>query len=105
MYDATIKLIARELDGKDSQMHPIYKETFREIFCRDESISRSEFYSAGQIGIEIQALVIINPIEYEGEKLVEYQGKRMTIYRRYERSENEMELYLQLVVGKNGGSL
>jgi SPP1 family predicted phage head-tail adaptor len=104
MTDTTITLIAREITGKDSRMRPIYSETPREILCRDEPVSRSEYFSAGQIGIDPEAMVIINPIEYHGEKLVEYQGRRMTIYRRYERSENEMELYLQLVLGQNGGS-
>lgn len=105
MTDSTVTLISRVMTGKDTRMQPIYRETTREIYCQDEPVSRSEFFSAGQIGIDPEALVVINPAEYGGEKLVEYKGKRMSIYRRYERSENEMELYLQLVLGQNGGSV
>lgn len=101
MTDDSITLIARTLKGKDARMKPIYEETPHEVLCTSEAISRNEFFSAGQIGINPEALVVINPAEYNGEKLVEYHNDRMTVYRRYERSENELELYLQLAIGLN----
>jgi len=103
MTDDSITLIARVLTGKDSRMKPIYEETSSEIICISEPVSRSEFFAAGQIGIDPEALIIVNPAEYSGEKIVEYHGKRMSIYRTYERSENELELYLQAALGLNGG--
>lgn len=103
MTDDSIKLIARELTGKDSRMKPIYSEKSSEVLCISEPISRSEYFSAGQIGIDPESMVVVNPAEYSGEKIVEYHGKRMSIYRTYERSENELELYLQMSLGLNGG--
>ena len=106
MTDDSIILIARTITGKDSRMKPIYEETRSSVLCTEEPVSRSEFFAAGQIGIDPEAMVVINPAEYSGEKLTEFKGKRMTIYRKYERSENELELYLQLTLGlnKTGGS-
>lgn len=104
MTDESITLIARVITGKDSRMKPIYQETSSEILCISEPVSRSEFFSAGQIGIDPEAMVVINPAEYSGEKIVEYKGKRMSIYRTYERSENELEIYLQQALGLNGGN-
>lgn len=101
MTDGSISLIARKITGKDSRMKPIYSETSSSVLCMEEPISSNEFFAAGQNGIDVEAKVVINPIEYNGEKLVEYKGKRMTIYRKYERSENELELYLQLALGLN----
>ncbi len=104
MTDDSIILISKTLKGKDERMKPIYKETARTVLCTEEQISQSEFFSAGQIGIDPEVMVVINPIEYNGEKLATYKEKPMSIYRKYERSENELELYLQLVVGKGGQS-
>lgn len=107
MFDTTITLIARKIVGKDSRMKPIYKETLHETLCIDEPVSRSEFFAASQIGINPESLVVINPIEYHGEKIALYHDRRMSIYRTYKRSDNELEIYLQLAVGLNareGGS-
>ena len=103
MTDDSVTLIARTMSGKDSRAKPIYTETRFEILAVSEPVSRSEFFSAGQIGIDPQFLLVINPAEYHGEKIVEYHGKRMSIYRTYERSENELEIYLQKAEGLNGG--
>lgn len=99
MKDDSITLIAREITGKDARMKPIYTETSSEVLCTSEPVSRSEFFSAGQIGINPEAMVVINPAEYNGAKKAEYHEKPMTIYRTYERNENELELYLQLALG------
>lgn len=104
MTDDSITLIARKIVGKDTRAKPIYEPVSTEVLCFTEPVSRSEFFSAGQIGIDPEALVIVNPAVYNGEKQVEFHGKKMSVYRTYERSENELELYLQLVLGQNGGS-
>ena len=104
MTDDIITFIARAITGKDDRARPIYTETSSTVLCTAEPVSRSEYYSAGQIGIDPEALVIVNPAVYNGEKLADYHGRRMSVYRKYERSENELEIYLQLVIGQNGGT-
>ena len=103
MTDDSVKLIARTMTGKDSRMNPIYTETVSETYAVSEPVSRSEFFAVGQIGIDPQYLLIINPAEYSGEKIAEYKGKKMSIYRTYERNENELEIYLQKAEGLNKG--
>lgn len=105
MTDDVITLISREITGKNDRMQPIYTETRFDALCRVEPVSRAEFYSAAQIGINAEALVIISPAEYHGEKIVEFHGRRMSIYRTYQRSDNEVELYIQMAVGLNGGTV
>lgn len=102
MTDEVITLISRTMTGKNSRMQPIYEETRLETLCTDEPVSRSEFYAASQIGINPEALVVVSPVEYHGEKVAEYHGRRMSIYRTYKRNDNELELYLQQALGLNG---
>lgn len=104
MTDGTLTLIKRTVTGKDSRAKPIYSETSSEVLCILEDVSRSEYFSAGQIGIEPEALAVINPIEYSGEKIAVLDGRRMNIYRTFKRSSNEMELYLNLAVGLGGAT-
>lgn len=105
MKDDVIALIAREIKGKNERMQPIYEESRAETLCVIEPVSRSEYFSAAQIGINPEFLAVVSPVEYHGEKILEYHGKRMSIYRTYKRSDNELELYIQLALGLNGGSV
>lgn len=103
MTDDVCKLISRKEVGKNSHMKPVYEEIGTDVLCTSVPVSRSEFFSAGQIGINPEVELIINPIEYCGQKIVEFHGKRMNIYRTYKSSEDELELYCQLAIGLNGG--
>lgn len=101
MFDTTITFIARKIVGKDARMKAIYEETRSETLCVSEPVSRSEFFAASQIGINPEALVIVSPVEYHGEKIAEYHGQKMSIYRTYQRNDNELEIYLQQALGLN----
>mgnify|MGYP003331103423 CR=1 FL=1 len=103
MTDEICTLIAKTAIGKNSRMQVIYEEKRTEVLCTSVPISRAEFFSAGQIGITPDYELIINPIEYDGQKVVEYKGKRLEIYRIYERNENELEIYAHWVPGLSGG--
>lgn len=104
MTDNICILISKKVIGKNSRMQAVYEESRTEVLCTSVPVSRSEFFSAGQIGINPEVELIINPIEYSGQKYVEYEGKRLSIYRVYERNENELELYCQSAAGLNGGN-
>lgn len=105
MTDGTIILVSKVLTGKDSRMKPIYEETTSEVFAIFEDVSRSEYFSASQLGMEPEELVVINPVEYNGEKSAIVNGRRLSIYRTYKRSADEMELYLHQGLGLNGGTV
>jgi hypothetical protein len=42
--------------------------------------------------------------DYEGERLLEYNGKRYGIYRTYNNGSDEVELYAERKGGTNGGN-
>ena len=77
-------------------------ETRRNVFCSVESVSRAEFFAAGQIGLRPDYLFTVFFGDYAGESLCEYNGARYSIYRTYHARTDVMELYAQREVGVHG---
>ena len=96
-----IKLITRTKGTKDARGQYSYTETPRSVMARPASVTRNEFYTAGQIGISPDNLFIVSTFDYKDETLLEYKGQKMRIYRTYPRNENEMELYCTFAAGAN----
>ena len=70
---------------------------------QDDS-SRSEFFAAGQVGLRAEFRFIVNVVEYNGEDMLEWEGKRYAIYRHYHvPGTDDMELYAQRDVGVQRG--
>ena len=100
--DTVIKLIRTEYHQNDLAVDsPV--ETERDVLCRVRSVSRSDFYSAGQFGLSLDHVFIINPVNYAGEKILEYNGERYGIERTYQARQDEMELYAGHKVGVASG--
>jgi len=72
--------------------------TRREIFTLEKSITRAEWSTAGQMGLNAAACLLTPKCNYAGEELIEYNGEMYRIYRTFETNEN-IELYLE----KKGG--
>lgn len=97
--DSTIDLVSRQATGRNTKGQPTYTSTSRTIFCQVESVSRDEFFEAGQAGIQAAWLFIVNPIDYQNELLINYEGQPYRIYRSYRRAMDELELYASREVG------
>lgn len=99
-YDAY--LITNEYE-KDAIGQRIPKPQKRGIFCETKSIRRDEFYNAGEKGIKVARHILVTPkVNYEGESIIEYDGKPYTIYRTYEvPGSDDIELYLEDRSGLN----
>lgn len=55
-----------------------------EVFCRVQSVSRSEFWRAKENGLEPQFIFTLSEyVDYHGEKIVLYHGKRYRVIRSY----------------------
>lgn len=66
------------------------KEQSRFAFCNKKSAWQSEFYKAQQIGIKVEFNIELHKIDYEGEELVEYEGKRYKVLRVDEQKNGEL---------------
>lgn len=98
MTDTVINLIA-ETHTRNEYGVDITTETARKVFCSLKSVSRSDFYAAEQTGLALDHVFITNPVNYHGERIVEYQGNRYEITRTYQPSSDSLEIYAGHKVG------
>lgn len=77
------------------------------VFCNRRSISQGEYYKAQHAGIKAEVKVEVHTVDYSGEVLVEFEGKRYSVYRTYEPEGGDtIELTLTdlpTVEGEGGG--
>lgn len=74
-------------------------EEKKQVFCNVFSITRTEFYHAGQSGLSPELKLTVFYGDYNGETIVEFRGKRYSVYRTYTPDEETVELYLVRKVG------
>ena len=85
--DAEIKLVSVGETSDDDVITSVYATV--------DPVGRDEFNAAGQMGMKAEYKVTIWAAEYDGQDEVEYNGKRLSIYRTYgARRDDKMELYV-----------
>lgn len=96
-----IKLIKSEyvLDENGIQRP---QESIRDVFAQVRSVTSSEFYEGGRNGLNPEFRFSVFFGDYEGERIVEYLGKRYAIYRTYQERNDTLELYVERQGGVNG---
>jgi len=72
---------------------PVATETKKAVFAVKSSISQSEYYQAGMVGLQPTASYAVRATEYSGEDELEDGTERLTIYRTYNRADGRTELY------------
>lgn len=82
----------------DDYGNQIAAETKTEVFCEVISISKSEFYQAGEAGHKPAFRFDMFVGDYAEQNIIEYDGKRYYIYRTYTRDDT-VELYAEEKVG------
>jgi hypothetical protein len=66
------------------------------------SITRAEFYDAGRNGLNPEFSLTMFAGDYNGERVVEYDGKTYCVYRTYYARTDTVELYVERKGGTNG---
>lgn len=77
-------------------------ETEREVFCGVSSVTRAEFFDGGRNGLNPEYVFTMFFGDYDGETVLEYNGKRYGIYRTYHAKTDVIELYAERKGGTNG---
>jgi SPP1 family predicted phage head-tail adaptor len=97
-----IKLI-KVTNTKDSTGVPrtVYGEP-RTVMCQVDSVTRAEFFEGGRNGLNPEFVFRVFFGDYDGERLLEYNGKRYGIYRTYHGRGDQIELYVERKGGTNG---
>lgn len=101
---AVIKLIAETKTKNEYGVFGDTKTTSREVYAQVQSVTRAEFFDAGRNGLNPEFEFTMFFGDYEGEKLVEYNGNTYAVYRTYQGRNDTIELYVERKGGTNGGS-
>lgn len=103
MDRSTVISLLAETKTKDE--YGVYQTstTSREVYCQVQSVTRSEFFEAGRNGLNPEYEITMFFGDYEGEKLVEYNGNTYAVYRTYQGRNDTIELYVERKGGTNGG--
>lgn len=96
-YDHELTLIRQEI-VKDDIGNQIPKEIETTVLCGLKSVGRNEFYSAAVTGLKPELIFVIHGYEYNGEKIVKFEGKRYRVIRTYMTDFEEIELICEKVV-------
>ncbi len=76
------------------------KETTKsKVFVRVSSVSGQEWFEGGRNGLNPQYRFTMFSHDYNDEEIIEYEGKNYTIYRTFNKSIDEIELYTELRKG------
>lgn len=97
--DKDVNLINRGFTN-DALGNQIATETKTEIPVEVLSITRDEFYRAGEQKINPEMVLKTAADNYAGQELVEVDSVRYTVYRKYRDTDSDdIELYLRKEVG------
>lgn len=91
--------LIREEYTADEIGQQIATETKTKVFCEISSIYGSEFWSAAQNGFEPDCKIVIWEAEYNGERIIELCGRRLTVYKHFIRTDGRIELYTKGRIG------
>lgn len=78
-------------------------ETSRDVFCGLRSIGQKEFYEAKAVDFYPELkFVLADYLDYDGERLCEYNGQRYTVLRTF-RTGQELEIVVARASAEEGG--
>ena len=82
---------------KDSLNQVVEKtRTTATVFGEVSSVSQTEFFSGGRMGLQPSLKVTIYGFEYNDEPIVKWNGKLYSVYRTYAvNGSDKLELYLE----------
>ena len=106
MVDTEITLIRPTERYQDAEgVWRTRDETERTIFARMDDVTRAEFFAAGQKGMRAEFRFVVTPVEYEGERICDWNGRRYAIYRTYHvPGTDDLELYAEREAGVTHGT-
>ena len=98
-----IKLLATQKSQND---YGVWEETqtSRDVFCQVESVTRAEFFEGGRNGLNPEFRMSMFFGDYNGERLLMYNGNTYSIYRTFIAKNDIIELYVERKGGTNGSS-
>lgn len=104
MDRSTVITLVKQAYTKNEYGVQVPTETRREVYAQVDSVTANEFFEGGRNGLNPEFRFTMFGADYEGERVVEYQGDAFAIYRTYIGRGDNVELYAERKGGTNGGS-
>lgn len=82
-----IKVDEQIVDGET-----VITETKTNVYTTKKSVRQTEFYQSAGAGIRLEVVFEIHSFEYNGETLVEFEGKRYIVERSFDKNSDTVEL-------------
>ena len=103
MFESTAVLCS-ETQTLDESLNVVSTYSDRTVYVKPRSVYGSDFYEAARSGLQPSVVLeLAAPAEYQGERLVVYNGRKYTVIRVYQRPDRDtVELTLEERM-KNGG--
>ena len=76
--------------------------TQKQVFCKVDSVTRAEFFEAGNAGLKPEFRMTMFVGDYGGETVVGYKGRLYSVYRTYLAKTDIIELYVERQGGTDG---
>ena len=99
------RLAVQDADGLpvlDEHGQPVMDETYRDVLCEVLSIGQKEFYAAHGTDFHPELKIkLTDYLDYNGEKLVDYDGVRYRVIRTY-RVGTALEIVLERATVEDG---
>lgn len=99
IYTTPVALI-RQIDVIDEIGNVKKSETSREVFCKVNYVRTSEFYNATAVGLTPTAELLMKAVNYEGEQVVIFNGKRLSVIRVIPKDRTD----IVIVIGEKNGN-
>lgn len=101
MHDKIRLIPVDEGVEKGNITREVQVEQARDVLGRCYSVGEREFYDAAQAGYELAIKVAVWAWDYQGERLLEWEGERYRVARIYrDRDHRMVELTCELVKGR-----
>lgn len=84
-FDSEVTLIKEEVRRKRDRTESRSRAGERKVYALKRSPSRDEFYRGAQAGLEPSVLFDVHSVEYENERLLEYEGIEFSVIKTYTR--------------------
>lgn len=96
MFETTATLYTEQIT-QDAALNEVKTYTGRSVFVRKvRSVGTNEFYQAAAQGLKPSAVLVVFFGDYNGEKIVGWQGGIYTVTRSYQRPDSDdLELTLE----------
>ena len=99
MDRSRILTLIEEAYKPDALGQLIPTETRRDVYCNLASVSASEWFDGGRVGLNPEYRATMFVYDYNGERIAELDGVRYGIYRTYLAQNEFIELYLERKAG------